>query len=259
MTTKGLVPGLGLAALLLALPVSAWPGDAPPLAAEPAHDPEHPPIDCPLLAHGVNPSAMRPFEETEKYIAFLERPDRVLWQKPDEVVKALELRGTETVVDVGAGSGYFTFRFAKALPEGKVIATDIDPEMVRHIHHKVLTEGALNVTAVLITPDDPGIASEADVVFISDVIHHVANREAWLRKGYSEMKPGAKLVVVEFKEGKLPEGPPESVKIAKAKLISMLQEAGFKLISDEPELLPYQTFLGFEKPASPGASPAASR
>ena len=73
MTTKRLVPELGLAALLLALPVSAWPGDAPPPAAAPAHDPEHPPIDCPLLANGVSPSAMRPFEETEKYIAFLGR------------------------------------------------------------------------------------------------------------------------------------------------------------------------------------------
>lgn len=249
-----------VAALLLAFPLAARPGDAQPRdAATPVHDPEHAPIDCPLLKQGVSPSAMRPFEETEKYIAFLERPDRALWQKPDQVVKALRLRGNETVEDVGAGSGYFTFRFARALPEGRVIATDIDPEMVRHVHHKVLTEGALNVTAVLATPEDPGIASDADLVFISDVIHHVANREAWLRKGFSEMRPGAKLVVVEFKEGKLPEGPPESVKIPKAKLVSMLQEVGFKLVSDEPDLLPYQTFLAFEKPAAPGAGVAARR
>jgi ubiquinone/menaquinone biosynthesis C-methylase UbiE len=198
---------------------------------------------------------MRPFEETEKYIAFLERADRAAWQKPDQVVKALRLRGRETVEDVGAGSGYFTFRFAKALPEGKVIATDIDPEMVRHIHHKVLTEGALNVTAVLTTPDDPGIAPEADVVFIADVIHHVANREPWLRRGFSEMKPGAKLVVVEFNEGKLPEGPPESVKIPKAKLIALVEGAGFKLVADDPKLLPFQTFLSFERPAGGEPSP----
>jgi SAM-dependent methyltransferase len=249
-----------LAALLLALPLPARAGDgSAPAAPTPVHDPANPPIDCPLLANGVSPSAMRPFAETEKYIAFLERPDRARWQRPDEVVRALRLRGTETVEDVGAGSGYFTFRFARALPKGRVIATDIDPEMVRHIHHKVLTDGALNVTAVLAAPDDPGIASDADVVFVSDVLHHVANREPWLRKGYAEMKPGAKLFVVEFKEGRLPEGPPESVKIPKAKLVSMLQAAGFRLISDEPDLLPYQTFLGFEKPVSPGAGAAANR
>jgi FkbM family methyltransferase len=257
MNANSVSLGRAAAALLLALPLAARAGDAP--AAAPAHDPEHPPIDCPLLQQGVNPSAMRPFEETEKYIAFLERPDRALWQKPDEVVKALRLRGTETVEDVGAGSGYFTFRFARALPEGRVIATDIDPEMVRHIHHKVLTEGALNVTAVLATADDPGISPDADLVFVSDVIHHVANREAWLRKGFAEMKPGARLVVVEFKEGKLPEGPPESVKIPKAKLASMLKEAGFVLVSDRPDLLPYQTFLAFEKPAAAGGGVAARR
>jgi SAM-dependent methyltransferase len=248
-----------LAALLLALPASARAGDAAAPPAAPVHDPAHPPIDCPLLAQGVNPSAMRPFEETEKYIAFLERPDRVLWQKPDEVVKALRLRGTETVEDVGAGSGYFTFRFAKALPDGKVIATDIDPEMVRHIHHKVLTEGALNVTAVIAKPDDPGISADADLVFIADVIHHVENREAWLSRALAEMKPGAKLVVVEFKEGKLPEGPPESVKIPKASLVAMLERSGFHLAGDDPKLLPYQTFLTFEKPAVPAPGVAVTR
>jgi hypothetical protein len=69
----------------------------------------------------------------------------------------------------------------------------------------------------------------------------------------SEMKPGAKLVVIEFKEGKLPEGPPEAVKIPKAKLVSMLESAGFSLQSDRPELLPYQTFLTFTKPAKSAA------
>lgn len=241
------IPMLASALALLSLPLAAWSGDAAAPAA-PVHDPAHPPIDCPLEGHGVSPSAMKPFAETEKYIEFLEKPDRAVWQKPEAVVKALHLRGTETVEDVGAGSGYFTFRFARALPRGKVIATDIDPEMVRHMHHKVLSGAAPNVKVVLAAPDDPGIAPDADVVFICDVIHHVANREAWLRKGYAEMKPGASLVVIEFKEGKLPQGPPESMKIPKAKLVSMLEGTGFKLVSDEPRLLPYQTFLRFEKP-----------
>ncbi len=61
----------------------------------------------------------RPFAEVEKYIAFLDRADRAAWQKPGDVVTALGLKGTETVVDLGAGSGYFTFRFAKALPTGR--------------------------------------------------------------------------------------------------------------------------------------------
>jgi len=223
---------------------------APTPASGPAgHDPANPPIDCPLHKQGANTSALRPFAETEKYIEFLERPDRATWQKPDAVVAALHLAGTETLVDVGAGSGYFTFRFAKVLPKGKVVATDVEPEMIRHIHHKVLTERIPNVKVVLADPKDPSVDPAADVVFVCDVIHHVDGREAWLRKLATEMKPGARLVVIEFKEGKLPEGPPEAVKIPKAKLVSMLEGAGFSLQEDHPKLLPYQTFLTFTKPS----------
>ncbi len=166
------------------------------------------------------------------------------------MVAALRLAGDETLVDVGAGSGYFTFRFARALPRGRVVATDVDPEMVRHVHHKVLAENVRNVKAVLADPKDPGIDPAADVVFVCDVLHHVEAREAWLAKLASEMRPGARLVVVEFKEGKLPEGPPEAVKIPKAKLVSMLERAGFSVRSDEPALLPYQTFLTFTRNAA---------
>jgi SAM-dependent methyltransferase len=231
---------------VLAGAVGTAPVDAP---APAGHDPSNPPIDCPLHRQGVNAGTLRPFAETEKYIEFLERPDRAAWQKPDDVVAALHLAGDETVADVGAGSGYFTFRFAKALPRGKVIATDIDPEMIRHVHHKVLSKGIGNVEVVLAKSEDPSVDGRADVVFVCDVIHHVEGREAWLRKLASEMKTGARLVVVEFKEGKLPEGPPGSVKIPKAKLVSMLEAAGFSLQSDRTDLLPYQTFLTFTKPA----------
>jgi SAM-dependent methyltransferase len=244
---------IALLALLSGVPTRATeptPASSPGAAA---HDPANPPIDCPLHERGVNTGSLRPFAETEKYIEFLERPDRAVWQRPDAVVAALHLTGTETLVDVGAGSGYFTFRFARALPKGKVIATDIEPEMIRHVHHKVLSDGITNVRVVLADPRDPGVDPAADVVFVCDVIHHVDGREPWLRKLSSEMKPGAKLVVIEFKEGKLPEGPPEAVKIPKAKLISVLEGAGFSLQSDQPELLPYQTFLTFKKPAKSAA------
>ncbi|MFL5302619.1 MAG: class I SAM-dependent methyltransferase [Anaeromyxobacteraceae bacterium] len=218
-----------------------------------AHDPANPPIDCPLHAKGVDAGSLKPFAETEKYIEFLERPDRAAWQKPDAVVAALHLAGSETLADVGAGSGYFSFRFARALPAGKVVATDIDPEMIRHIHHKVLSDGVRNVEVVLADPRNPAVDRAADVVFVCDVLHHVDDREAWLRKLASEMKPGARLVVVEFKEGKLPQGPPEAVKIPKAQLVAMLERAGFTLQTDEPELLPYQTFLTFRKSARSAA------
>ena len=84
-----------------------------------------PGIDCPLRKAGVDPSGLRPFAEVEKYIAFLDRPDPAAWQKPDGVVTALGLQGNETVFDLGAGSGYFSFKLARAVPRGKVVAAFI--------------------------------------------------------------------------------------------------------------------------------------
>jgi len=190
---------------------------------------------------------MRPFEEVEDYIAFLEREDRIGWQRPDAVVEALALTGGEKVVDLGAGSGYFTFRISKALPAGEVVAIDIEPEMLRHIHHRAMTEGIDNIEVVLAQPDDPSVPTGADLVFICDVLHHVRSREVWLGKLASKMQSGSRLVLIEFREGDLPQGPPESVKIPKAELVSMIIKAGFSLETDRDELLPYQTFLVFRR------------
>ena len=207
----------------------------------------HPPIDCPLHKAGIDASKMKPFEETEKYIAFLERPDRAKWQKPDEVVNALNLSGDETVVDVGAGSGYFSFRFAEKLKQGKVVAVDIEPEMIRHIHHKAMTTGVENITASLTKPDDPGVIESADLVFICDVLHHVQDRVAWLKRIADTVKPGARLILIEFKEGDLPQGPPTSMKIPKKDLMELAKKAGFSFVREHKDLLPYQVFLEFRK------------
>jgi ubiquinone/menaquinone biosynthesis C-methylase UbiE len=227
---------------------SPVPAQAPAHASGGAAKEDLPAIECPLHKAGIDPTKLKPFEEVEKYIQFLERSDRAKWQKPDEVVKALGLKGSETVVDVGAGSGYFSFRFAKALPKGKVIATDTQPEMIRHIHHKAMTEGISNLEPQVAKPDDPGVPKNADLVFVCDVLHHVPNRSEWITKLYSEMPSGARLAIIEFKSGKLPEGPPESIKIAKADLIGLLKKAGFTLKEDRAKLLPYQELLIFVKP-----------
>jgi ubiquinone/menaquinone biosynthesis C-methylase UbiE len=213
-----------------------------------AHDAAHPPIDCPLRKLGVDPLHLRPFDDVEKYIAFLERADRAAWQKPDAVVGALGLAGHETVVDLGAGSGYFTFRIARAVPQGRVLAVDVEPEMIRHVHHKVMTEGIRNVQAVLGKADDPGVPPEADLVFMCDVLHHIPAREAWLAKLAREMRQGARLALIEFKEGSLPEGPPERAKIPRAQLVALVSGAGLSLVGEQRDLLPYQTFLLFRKP-----------
>jgi ubiquinone/menaquinone biosynthesis C-methylase UbiE len=163
------------------------------------------------------------------------------------VVAALGLTGKETIVDIGAGSGYFSFRLARAVPRGKAIALDVEPEMIRHIHHKAMTEGVRNLQVALAKPDDPGVPVGANLVFMCDVLHHIQDRPAWLAKLSAQMHNGARLALVEFKEGKLPEGPPEAVKLSRAQLVTLATGAGLVLDSEKPDLLPYQTFLIFRK------------
>jgi SAM-dependent methyltransferase len=236
---------------LLLLPLAGPPGvladDERPDESS-GHGHEAAPIDCPLRKAGIDPHGMRPFEDVAKYIEFLEREDRSEWQRPDDVVNALRLEGDETVADLGAGSGYFTFRLAEALPDGEVVAIDVEPEMVRHLHHKVTENGISNVRVVLATADDPEVPPDADLVFVCDVLHHVHGRQAWLRNIASTMKEGARLVLVEFKEGDLPNGPPAALKISKRSMIDLATASGLALDREMPDLLPYQTFLVFRKP-----------
>ena len=83
------------------------------------HDPAHPPIDCPLRRQGIDPGSLKPFEQMEAYINFLEQESRQVWQKPQEVVEAMRLNGNERVLDLGAGSGYFSFPIAQKLTNGR--------------------------------------------------------------------------------------------------------------------------------------------
>ena len=207
----------------------------------------NPPIECPLRKQGINPHDLKPFAETQQYIDFLERSDRAVWQKPDAVIKELHLSGAEKIADVGAGSGYFTFRFARGMPEGIVYAIDIEPEMLRHIHHKAMTEGIRNIAVIKSTPDDPKVPPGADLVFVCDVLHHVKEPEAWLKKLSAQMKKGSRLAVIEFREGDLPEGPPAAVKIPKNRLVAMITANKFSLEAEKSEILPYQIFLIFAK------------
>ena len=211
------------------------------------HEEELPAIECPLLKQGIDPHSLKPFEDVQKYIDFLDREDREIWQKPDTLIQELGLNGVEKIADIGAGSGYFTFRLSKLLPAGKVYAIDIEPEMVRHIHHTAVKGKYKNIEVLLATEDNPNIPSDVDLVFVCDVLHHVRNSNSWLKKVYAQMKKGSRLVLIEFKEGKLPEGPPEDIKISLKKMISIVENAGFMIVKQNVMLLPFQYYLEFKK------------
>ncbi len=204
----------------------------------------------PVIAQSAAPPAQmhERHGDAQAYIASLEDPARDAWQKPEEVVKALQLREGEVVADIGAGSGYFTLRLARALgPRGRVYAVDINPEMVRHLDRRLRDEGVRNVVTVLSEPGDPLLPdASVDRVLIVDTWHHVEDQPAYLERLEHVLKPGGQVIHVDFQKRELPVGPPVSMKIAREDLVKQMEAAGFRLASEQT-FLPYQYFLVFTR------------
>jgi arsenite methyltransferase len=176
-----------------------------------------------------------------EYAKVLEDPSRDAWQNPHEVVMAIGLKPTDAVADIGAGTGYFARRFA--MHAGKVYAVDIDSNLLAIIQKSA----PANLTTVLAAPDDPKLPENSvDVIFFCDVLHHIENRAAYLPKLAMALKPGGRIVVVDFYKKELPVGPPPSMKISDTETISEFSQAGFAL-ARRLDTLPYQYFLFFEK------------
>ena len=176
-----------------------------------------------------------------EYAKVLEDPSRDEWQKPHDVVMALRLKSTDAIADIGAGTGYFARRFANHA--GKVYAVDIDPELLA-IAGK---NAPANLKTVLAAPDDPRLPEHSvDIVFFCDVLHHIENRAAYYPKLAKALKPGGRIVVIEFYKKDLPIGPPPSMKLSDAEVIVELGNAGFTLAS-RLDILPYQYYLFFDK------------
>jgi ubiquinone/menaquinone biosynthesis C-methylase UbiE len=181
------------------------------------------------------------------YIASLLDPARDAYQKPDEVMRALDLRAGEVVADIGSGPGYFTVRFARAVGEqGRVYAVDVSPDMVRHLNRRLRDEGIRNVVSVLADPDDPLLPdASVDRFVIVDTWHHVEDQAGYLAKMKRMLRPGGQVVHIDFQKRDLPVGPPTAQKISRDDLVAQMEAAGFRLVQ-EHDFLPYQYFLVFE-------------
>jgi ubiquinone/menaquinone biosynthesis C-methylase UbiE len=185
-------------------------------------------------------------KDPKAYIAMLEDPKRDAYQKPQEVLIALGLKEGEVVADIGAGSGYFSFRFAGRVGDtGRVYAVDIDPDMVLHMNRRVRDLGLKNVVTVLSAADDPLLPDGSmDRFFICDTWHHIENQAKYLGLIKKMLKPGGLVVMIDFHKKELPVGPPLEMKIAREDLVRQMEAHGFRLLK-EHTFLPYQYFLVF--------------
>jgi ubiquinone/menaquinone biosynthesis C-methylase UbiE len=194
-----------------------------------------------LLALAQVPHQHHPPRSAEEYARVLGDPSRDAWQKPHEVITALALRPEETVADIGAGTGYFARRFARHA--AKVYAVDIDPKLLE----RAAKDAPPNLETVLGTKDDPKLpANSVDTIFFCNVLHHIDGRPAYYRKLAAALKPGGRIVILDFYKKPLPVGPGVAMKLSEQQVKEELEAAGFKQVRSH-DILPHQYFLEFSR------------
>ena len=251
---------LPLATLLACGAPSATPR---PAAAPPAHD-DHGTPELHAQEHEIAEELAQPvdnhrarghhrhhrFEDAERWSAQFDSPERAEWQRPDAVIAALGLRPDARVADLGAGTGYFTVRLARAVPRGQVYAEDIEPDMVRYLADRAAREGLGNVTALRGDAADPKLPDKLDAAIMVDTYHHIADPTAFFAQVRERLRPGGDLVIVDFKKD-APEdapGPPAPMRIADAIVVAHLRKLGFAHIRTDREMLPYQYLVFMRRP-----------
>jgi predicted methyltransferase len=190
----------------------------------------------------------RPFGDAEYWAGVWDDPARREWQKPIEVLELLGLRPDEQVADLGAGTGYFTSLLSLELgDEGRVYAVDIEQSLLDHIAQREDVRHD-RVIPVLAKADDPGLPpGTIDLVFTVDTWHHIDKRPRYLRRLERALTPEGRLVLIDYREGELPVGPPPEERLDRATVVREFEEAGWTLVA-ESRLLPYQYFLVFYPP-----------
>ncbi len=186
-------------------------------------------------------------QDPKAYLAMLDDPKRDAYQRPHEVITALKLREGEVIADLGAGSGYFTFRLARHVGEnGRVYAVDVSPDMVVHLNRRIRDLKAKNVVSILAAPDDPLLADASiDRFFICDTWHHIENHPRYLGLLKKMLKPGGQVVMIDVRKSETPVGPPLAMRIARDDLVKEMETNGFQLAA-EHTFLPHQYFLIFK-------------
>ena len=132
---------------------------------------------------------------------WLERPERIKEERTDKLLKALPLAPGMTVVDLGAGSGYFTFPMAKRVgPKGKVLAVDIQKEMLDLIRKGMKNKGISNIEPIMGTISDPKLPEgKVDLILMVDVYHEFSHPYEMVEAMVKSLKVGGKLVFVEYR------------------------------------------------------------
>lgn len=178
----------------------------------------------------------------EDLIKRFDSPERDAYQKPEKVLEYLGGLNGKKIMDIGAGSGYFSIKLAEK--GARVIAADVSDEFQAALKHRIEENNLKNIELRKIPYDSPGLADEeVDMVLIVNTYHHIENRSDYFKKVKQGIKPDGELVVIDFYKKELPVGPPVNHKIDLETAKRELKEAGYTQLDINRELLPYQFII----------------
>jgi len=179
--------------------------------------------------------------------SWLNRPEREREERTDLLLKALMLKPTDVVADIGAGTGFFTFLMAPELPGGKVLAVDIQPEMITYLNQGKVTHNATNVRPILGTESDPKLlANTVDLAILIDAYHEFSYPREMLQHIISALKPGGRIVLVEYR-AEDPNVPIKELhKLSVAQATKEMKAVGLRLLKND-QRLPQQHIMFFGK------------
>lgn len=180
---------------------------------------------------------------------WLYRASRMEEEEPERMLDALEIEPGMTVADVGAGVGYHSLRLANRVgPKGRVYATDVQPQMISMLRQNAAEAKAKNVTPVLCTASDPKLpAGKVDLILMVDVYHECSDPENTLKGLHKALKPGGRLVLVEFRaeDPGVPIKPEHKMTVEQVRKEIEPQGFAFQKLHD---FLPWQHIIVFQKP-----------
>jgi SAM-dependent methyltransferase len=179
---------------------------------------------------------------------WLERSTREIEEKPTLVMRSLDLKPTDTIADIGAGTGYFSFRMAKLVPKGRVLAVDIQPEMIDILNFLKQDQKITNVEPVLGTETSANLpANQVDLALMVDAYHEFNYPREMMSNIVTALKPGGRVVLVEYR-GENPFIPIKGLhKMTQKQVKKEMAAVGLKWVETKDNL-PQQHILVFTKP-----------